>query len=136
MLSDWPADPPPVAHLLSDKQAKYLILFLLWMGQACTNPLEYLITEYGADVTQFIVIEKTTELIDEKFPAVKEELQTKTGEFSKEIMANVDTEAANGKTTITSEVDSLKDRQKDKISAFEKISGTSVDDMIGINKVD
>ena len=106
------------------------------MGQACTNPLEYLITEYGADVTQFIVIEKTTELIDEKFPAVKEELQTKTGEFSKEIMANVDTEAANGKTTITSEVDSLKDRQKDKISAFEKISGTSVDDMIGINKVD
>ena len=49
------------------------------MGQACTNPLEYLITEYGEDVGKFIVIEKSKEMIDEKYPEVRKELEDKTG---------------------------------------------------------
>jgi hypothetical protein len=38
------------------------------MGQMCTNPLEYLIEEYGSDVGKFIAVEKTKQYFDEEYP--------------------------------------------------------------------
>jgi hypothetical protein len=34
------------------------------MGQMCTNPLQYLVDEYGEDVGKFIVVEKTKQYFD------------------------------------------------------------------------
>lgn len=56
----------------------------------CTNPLEYLVSEYGEDVAKFIVVEKSKQYFDEKFPEVKQQLNTKTTNFQKEILHQVD----------------------------------------------
>lgn len=51
------------------------------MGQMCTNPLEYLTEEYGEDVGKFIVVEKTKQYFDEKYPEVKQALNQQATKF-------------------------------------------------------
>ena len=78
------------------------------MGQVCTNPLEYLIDEYGADVGKFIVAEKSKRYLDQKFPEVKKELGTETNNFQNELLKKVDTESEKCLTTITTNINKLK----------------------------
>jgi hypothetical protein len=49
---------------------KFILLDII-MGQICSNPLQYLIEEYGEDVGKFVVVEKTKQFFDEKYPEVK-----------------------------------------------------------------
>jgi len=51
------------------------------MGTYCSNPLQYLITEYGEDVGKFIAVEKSKEYFAQKYPEVKKELEGKTKQF-------------------------------------------------------
>lgn len=78
------------------------------MGQVCTNPLEYLIEEHGADVGKFIVLEKSKKYFEQKYPEVKKELGTETNNFQNDLLKKVDTESEKCLASITSNIDKLK----------------------------
>jgi IMP dehydrogenase/GMP reductase len=102
------------------------------MGQVCTNPLEYLISEYGEDVGKFIVVEKTKEFFNEKYPEVKKNLNVQTTNFQKDIIQKVDEQSSSCITKITTNINELKESKKTEIATFEKTSNKNVDDFIGI----
>jgi hypothetical protein len=111
-----------------------LIIFILsiTMGQMCTNPLEYLTAEYGDDVGKFIVVEKTKQYFDEKYPEVKQSLNLQTTNFQKEALHQVDEQSASCLTKITASLDELKASKKTEIELFEKTSNKKVDDFVGV----
>lgn len=45
------------------------------MGLCTSDPLTYLIKEYGEDVCKYIVAIKSNEFIEEKTPTLKERIQ-------------------------------------------------------------
>ncbi len=102
------------------------------MGQMCTNPLEYLTEEYGEDVGKFIIVEKTKQYFDEKYPEVKQALNQQTTNFQKEMLHQVDEQSSSCLTKVTSVLDELKASKKTEIELFEKTSNKKVDDFVGV----
>jgi hypothetical protein len=88
------------------------------MGQVCSNPLDYLIDEYGEDVGKFIVVQKTKEYFDEEYPAVKKELNNQTTNFQKEVMKKVDIQSSDCIFNITTNINQLKETKKTEIELF------------------
>lgn len=110
---------------------KFIILDII-MGQMCTNPLQYLIEEYGEDVGKFVVVEKTKQFFDEKYPEVKKELNIQTTNFQKEVLHDVDEKSSSCITKVTSTLDELKTSKKNELEAFERTSNKKVDEIVGV----
>ena len=98
----------------------------------CTNPLQYLIEEYGEDVGKFIVVEKTKQFFDEKYPEVKKELNVQTTDFQNKVLHDVDEKSSSCLTKVTSSIDELKASKKTELEAFEKTSNKKVDEFVGL----
>jgi hypothetical protein len=61
---------------------KFKVLYILTkekkMGNNCAgNPVEFIMNEYGADVAKLVSSVKAKELIDQKLPAIKDQLTQK-----------------------------------------------------------
>jgi hypothetical protein len=63
------------------------------MGANCTgNPVDFIMNEYGADVAKLVSSLKAKELIDQKLPAIKDQLSQKTQEFQSTSMKQIETQ--------------------------------------------
>lgn len=114
--------------ILSISNFNNIFIDLFQMGQMCSNPLEYLIEQYGEDVGKFIMIEKTQEYLNKQFPIVKEKLSNETKEFSTKTIGEIDTQSSSCITKINATINQLKQSKKTEFEMFEKTSGTKVED--------